>query len=127
MFLSAVLEGHEREGVLVVVGDQFGMAIGRRPTDAARTTTTHTSLRDLVEGMGDHALGQVLRGYRCDVGRLSRYVCVCVCVCACVDGCLHGVVALGHGVHCSSRMVCVRVCLLHGGVCVVVLGECRVG
>jgi hypothetical protein len=72
VFMSAVLEGHERDGVFVVVGDRFGMAIGRRPTDPVRTTTTHTSLTTLVEGLGDHALGRVLRGYRCDVGRFSR-------------------------------------------------------
>jgi hypothetical protein len=68
-----VLEASARRGVFVVVGDYFGVAIGRLPEDPVRTTTctSFPALLGEVDSTTHHAL---MQGYHCDVGLVEAHM-----------------------------------------------------
>ena len=81
-YLAMVLEASARKGVFVVVGDYFGLAIGRLPEDPVRTTTC-TSLPALLGEVDPTTHHALMQGYRCDVGLVEAHV-------GCVQGAHRG-------------------------------------
>ncbi len=72
-YLAMVLEASARRGVFVVVGDYFGVAIGRLPEDPVRTTTC-TSFPALLGEVDPTTHHVLMQGYRCDVGLVEAHV-----------------------------------------------------